>query len=146
MRCTHAIGTKTGEHMDIMDTLDKFDNYEYVIPDAVKNRVTLNFAETFITKLKETFSGVSAAEIAFNLTGTSGWSTAYHDTCDKLHQKFLSDYEDSLTWMEYDIFAFDITSLCIDLIIDEDLEIAKKIRKVMRASSDRVSDTEGLQG
>lgn len=117
------------------------EGYDYEIPESITSRIDLRFAEKLLMKLKEKFDGSSILDTFMFSTSSYGWSDAFNEACTESGREYLLSYEKALTWWQYDIFASDLTAQCINMVIDADLEIAKRIKGVC---SDRMPDPERL--
>lgn len=117
----------------------------YETPEAILKHVDTKFAEHFLMKAKEIFDDCTYTGIYFHLSSSVGVSEAYKDTCDRYGYHLLKKYEESLRWFEYDIFMSDVVERSINLVIEADLDIVRRIKGLEGVVDYRLSDTERLQ-
>ena len=119
---------------------------KYETPSAILKWVNLQFAESFLMKAKEKFGdNTDYTCIYLYLTSSCGVSEAFKEACAQAKKPLLKKYEESLEWWEWDVFMSDVFERCINLVIEADLDIARRI-KVCEGVLHGLPNTTELQG
>lgn len=89
--------------------------FEYHMPDSIKDLITEGFATTFWDTLQRIFPDTAACLILDYDTGTVGWNDALKIACEECSIPELYAYADALEWHDWDIFAYELTELCLKI-------------------------------